>query len=1204
MQKTALLKSSIREIKQSPARFLSILGIIFLGVAFFVGIGATGPDMIKSADHYYGKTKLADMSIYSSLGFSAEDKAVLLEEENIQTVNLQYLLDLPLSQKNTVFRFLSLTGKDELNQLHVVEGQLPKATNEILLDSNLSDAKDYQIGDTFEILAKDDPKNQLKEHEFKIVGFAQSPEFIDNSKRGNTNVGNGSISAFAYLLPEAFQMDAYSRMLISFDDLRTEVAYSQNYVDLMNKNKAQVTSLLAPRKQGRLDEIREKALKELNDNQREIDEANAQIEEGAKQLNDALKTLEAGKKELEAGQQTFDSEMANAEAQIRYQRDQLVSAQAELDQQRATLESQQQALNQQSKELTAAEEQLEPLLAQKATLEASLAQLEGVQQQYGELVVLLDGFAEVPEEAQPSAIEAIKSTASALSAQLSASPELSLLAQKATLEASLAQLEGVQQQYGELVVLLDGFAEVPEEAQPSAIEAIKSTASALSAQLSASPELSGAFGTFAAEVTVENIAQTQTVIRSAGDLIEQQRLEVQQSLTTLATQQQELAAARQALVAGQAQIDAGRDALAQGQAEIDRGFEQLNQGEQTLAEQRQQGQSELDAARQEFETGQEAYEKEAQAFQKLQDETLPDLKAAQRTIDQEREKLDELEPATFTYVLRDDNPGYLEYEENANRISSIATVFPTIFFLIAALVSLTTMGRMIEEKRTEIGTYKALGYKNSEVSLKFIIYSLTAGLTGTLLGLLVGFYLFPTIIINAYGQLYNMTEFPTPWYLSYSLIGLAVGLFCTVGISMIVLRVDLMSSPATLLRPKAPKAGKTILLERIQPLWRRLNFNQKVTMRNLFRYKSRMFMTVFGIAGCTAMILTGFGLKNSISDIVPIQFNEVWRYQGIVTFDEEASTQAIEEYQAAVSQLDLLSATLGMTSENLTVAQTGKASQEVTVYVPENPAELSDFVSFTERKTGEVYALGDNGVIINEKLAKLFQLAIGDTIELKNGDNEIFEVTISGITENYVGHFAYFSPTYYEEIFGEIPTYNSELLLFSEALTKEQENQIANDLMKQDRVLNVTFLSDSSTALDDTTEILNIVVWLLIISAGLLAFIVLYNLNNINISERIRELSTIKVLGFYNKEVTMYIYRENIFLTLFGIIAGLFLGQILHGYVLATVELDMLMFSPEIHLLSYLYSSLITLFFTIIVGFVMYQKLKHVDMIEALKSND
>lgn len=1139
MQKTALLKTSIREIKQSPARFLSILGIIFLGVAFFVGIGATGPDMIKSADHYYGKTKLADMSIYSSLGFSAEDKAVLLEEENIQTVNLQYLLDLPLSQKNTVFRFLSLTGKDELNQLHVVEGQLPKAKNEILLDSNLSDAKDYQIGDTFEILAKDDPENQLKEHEFKIVGFAQSPEFIDNSKRGNTNVGNGSISAFAYLLPEAFQMDAYSRMLISFDDLRTEVAYSQNYIDLMNKNKAQVTSLLAPRKQGRLDEIREKALKELNDNQREIDEANAQIEEGAKQLNDALKTLEAGKKELEAGQQTFDSEMANAEAQIRYQRDQLVSAQAELDQQRATLESQQQALNQQSKELTAAEEQLEPLLAQKATL-----------------------------------------------------------------EASLAQLEGVQQQYGELVVLLDGFAEVPEEAQPSAIEAIKSTASALSAQLSASPELSGAFGTFAAEVTVENIAQTQTVIRSAGDLIEQQRLEVQQSLTTLAAQQQELAAARQALVAGQAQIDAGRDALAQGQAEIDRGFEQLNQGEQTLAEQRQQGQSELDAARQEFETGQEAYEKEAQAFQKLQDETLPDLKAAQRRIDQEREKLDELEPATFTLLLRDDNPGYLEYEENANRISSIATVFPTIFFLIAALVSLTTMGRMIEEKRTEIGTYKALGYKNSEVSLKFIIYSLTAGLTGTLLGLLVGFYLFPTIIINAYGQLYNMTEFPTPWYLSYSLIGLAVGLFCTVGISMIVLRVDLMSSPATLLRPKAPKAGKTILLERIQPLWRRLNFNQKVTMRNLFRYKSRMFMTVFGIAGCTAMILTGFGLKNSISDIVPIQFNEVWRYQGIVTFDEEASTQAMEEYQAAVSQLDLLSATLGMTSENLTVAQTGKASQEVTVYVPENPAELSDFVSFTDRKTGEVYALGDNGVIINEKLAKLFQLAIGDTIELKNGDNEIFEVNISGITENYVGHFAYFSPTYYEEIFGEIPTYNSELLLFSEALTKEQENQIANDLMKQDRVLNVTFLSDSSTALDDTTEILNIVVWLLIISAGLLAFIVLYNLNNINISERIRELSTIKVLGFYNKEVTMYIYRENIFLTLFGIIAGLFLGRILHGYVLATVELDMLMFSPEIHLLSYLYSSLITLFFTIIVGFVMYQKLKHVDMIEALKSND
>lgn len=1139
MKKTALLKTSLREIKNSPGRFLSILGIIFLGVAFFVGIGATGPDMIRSADHYYEETQLADMSVYSSLGFSTEDQRLLLKEKNIQEASLQYLLDLHLSQKNQVIRFLSIEEDVELNQLLLVAGKYPKASNEILLDSNLYETKGYQMGDTFEVLAKDDPDNQLKEHKFKIVGFAQSPEFIDNSKRGNTNAGNGSISSFAFLPTEAFQMTAYSRLLLSFKNVQEEVAYSQSYLDLMAVNEKEVESLLAPRKKGRLDEIRTKALKELSENQQKITEAKEQIDEGASQLAKALKKLETGRKELATGQATFASEMAKAEAEISQNSTQLKTAQRELNQQRIYLEEQQRELDRNSGRLSAYEEQMNQILAQKETIDATLNQL----------------------------IEA----------------------------------QGI---YNDLIFLLDQIGSLSEEEQQNAIETVKSSLLLLSATLPESSELSGLLETLIDEITVENLAETESSIRQIGALLEQQLVEIQSGLDALVNQQAELEAGQQALIEGQAQLDAGREALLAGQAQINAGLEQLNQGKQTLALERERGQKKLDAGKLELEQGQAAYDKEAKTFKKLKDETLPELETAQKKINKEKENLANLKPATFTLLTRENNPGYLEYEENAKRITSIATVFPTIFFLIAALVSLTTMGRMIEEKRTEIGTYKALGYKNSEVSQKFLLYALAAGLTGILLGLIVGFYLFPTIIINAYGQLYSMGEFSTPWYLWYSMIGLAVGLFCTVGISLIVLRVDLISTPAILLRPKAPKAGKTILLERIQPIWRRLNFNQKVTMRNLFRYKARMFMTIFGIAGCTAMILTGFGLKNSIGDIVPIQFNEVWRYQGVVSFDQDAPVEEEKEYQAKIQQLTNLKANLGMASENLTLAQSGKTSQEVTIYVPEDLTILPDFVSFTDRKTRESFELANQGAIVNEKLANLFQLSIGETIALKNADNQIFEVQISAIVENYVGHFAYMSPKYYMEVFGREPSYNSELLLFKEDLTKEGEKKIANELMKLPRILNVSFLSDSSTALDETTEILNIVVWLLIISAGLLAFIVLYNLNNINISERIRELSTIKVLGFYNREVTMYIYRENILLTIFGVITGLVLGKILHGYVLTTVELDMLMFSPKIHRLSYVYSSIITIFFTIVVGFVMYQKLKKVDMIEALKSND
>ncbi len=1139
MKKKALLKTSLREITNSPARFLSILGIIFLGVAFFVGIGATGPDMIRSADDYFKKYDLADVSVYSSLGFSNEDKKIIEKDEAIGAVSLQYLADIHSNQSNQVFRFLSYDDKDSLNKLNVVEGRLPSEPNEIVIDSILQENEKYKIGETYTIDQSDDVDKQLENHSFEIVGFVKSPEFIDNAKRGNTNVGNGAIDAFVFVLPEAFNLDAYGRMLVSFVNLTDEVAYSEAYQQKMKDNKALLVDLLDPRKTERLEEIRTEALDEIERNQKELTKAKDQLQAGEKELLQAKKELESGEKAFLEGKKTFQTEIANGQAEIARQEQQLDAAQDEIDQQTDYLNNQQRELDQNSGKLAAYQEQLEQIFDQLDEIQLALGQLDEAEAVFKEIEILLDQLEQLNDEEQQAALGELKSLLQLLASQLPNASELQTV----------------------IDAIINGL-------------------------------------------TLENLVQVRQEMQQLQELLANQRQEIENQLQMLTQQQSELEAGLQVIEEGQRQLDEGREALRAAQRQLREGRKQLNSGRETLIVERERGQQKLDATEKELKAGRTTFEKEQAKFEKLQKEKIPELEKAQTRLNEEKAKLDDLKEAKFTTVLRESNPGYLEYEQNANRISSIATVFPTIFFLIAALVSLTTMGRMIEEKRMEIGTYKALGYKNSEVAQKFLIYSLAAGLTGTLLGLLVGFYLFPTIIINAYGQLYSIKEFSTPWYLSYSLIGIAVGLFCTVGIALIVLRVDLASTAATLLRPKAPKPGKVILIERIKPLWRRLNFNQKVTMRNLFRYKSRMFMTIFGIAGCTAMIVTGFGLKNSIGDIVPIQFNQIWHYQGIVSFNQDATEEKLRLYQEERSDLTGLKTSLALASENLTTEISGENIQDLTVYVPENIDDIADFVSFEDRQTQETFVLNDDGAIINEKLSKLFDVNVGDTLELKNADSETFEITISGVVENYVGHFAYLSPKYYEKVFAKEPAFNSELLLFEDSLTKNEEKKIANQLMKLDRVINVSFLSDSSTALDETTEILNLVVWILIISAGLLAFIVLYNLNNINISERIRELSTIKVLGFYNNEVTMYIYRENIFLTIFGVGIGLLFGKILHGYVLQTVELDMLMFSPKIHGLSYVYASLITVFFTVVVGFVMYQKLKKVDMIEALKSNE
>ena len=578
------------------------------------------------------------------------------------------------------------------------------------------------------------------------------------------------------------------------------------------------------------------------------------------------------------------------------------------------------------------------------------------------------------------------------------------------------------------------------------------------------------------------------------------------------------------------------------------------------------------------------------------------LAAKEELENKEKEAIDIIGESKYYFFDRTDNQGYLGYKDSINCLGNIASVLPIFFFLVAILICLTTMTRMVEENRLEIGTLKALGYKDLEISWKYIIYASIASISGCILGILIGSTALPSIISNAYGSIYNVPKIILYYYPAYIIQSVVISILCTVGAALFVIKVELKSKPANVMRPKAPKIGKKILLERITPLWRRLSFNHKVTLRNIFRYKQRMIMTVLGIAGCMALLVTGFGLKDSNSGMVDKEFNKVWKYEAMVILNENSRDEDTKKYNDTLEQINGYENSINLHQEPVTFSKEGMNKQTATLYVPENVDKFDDFILLDDRVSGEKYRINDSGVIISEKLAKLLEVVVNDTIILKDEDNNNHQVKVDNITENYVSHYVYMSPEYYKEIFGKEPIYNTQFINFNS--DKEDDNEISSKLLECNNVTNVILKSQIQKSTEDSNDSMNLVMVVIIVAAGSLAFVVLYNLNNINVSERIRELSTIKVLGFFNNEVTMYISRENIILTLIGVITGSVLGKILHTFIINTAETDTMMMYPNISVNSYIFSALLTILFSVIVMILMHIKLKKVNMIDALKSNE
>lgn len=627
---------------------------------------------------------------------------------------------------------------------------------------------------------------------------------------------------------------------------------------------------------------------------------------------------------------------------------------------------------------------------------------------------------------------------------------------------------------------------------------------------------------------------------------------------------------------------------------------QLTAQKQKLQESKTLAVNEFKNAEIKLSNGQESYASGKVEYEKNKALVEEELHDAQTKLNAAKKQLDDIPQPTWYVLDRNSHYSYRDYGSVADRMDGIAKIFPVFFLLVAALVCLTTMTRMVDEQRGVIGTYKALGYSKIAIASKYILYALIAGIVGSIIGCIVGMYIFPTIIFNAWNMMYNLpeivfeTQIPLALYVSVSICSV------TVIAAIFACYKELIDVPATLMRPKAPKIGKKILLEHIPCIWNHFSFTMKVTARNIFRYKKRFLMTVIGISGCTALLLAGFGIQDSISEIVDIQYHEIMQYDAMMNFEADTNAIQKEDILTQLKEDKNVKSFIALSTSNASV-ELEDSTQSISIVVPDDADTFTKFITMRKRKGHEPLKINNNGAIVSEKLAMNLNAEVGDSITITFDDGINRDIKIEGIMENYVGHAIYMSPSYYQSLC-EYKASDNTVFIKMNHPNEKSESQLGNRYINQDGVSSLTFYREAADSFDETIASLMIVVVALIVSAGLLAFVVLYNLTNVNISERLREIATIKVLGFYDKEVSSYVYRENIFLTLIGAFTGLALGVILHALIMNMAEMPEIMFGRNINFISYVYAVCITMIFAVLVNLAMYRKLQKIPMVESLKS--
>lgn len=991
------------------------------------------------------------------------------------------------------------------------------------------------------------------------------------------------------------------------------------------------------------------ARSQLDDGWSQVNAAKAQLADGQAQLDSAQKQVTSGLAELEENQKTLDenkAKLADGKAQIEAGEQQLEAAkqtlttkQSELDQSKAEIIAGQQQIESTRTQLNAQKQQITDGLSQvsagEAQLQDGISALESAKAQLTELQSQLEivrasynAALENPDASQEeidilaAQVSALEEQEAAVSQQIQAS-EAQIESQRQQLAANRSELESG------LATVEDGLSQLSQK--ESELNAGLEQITAGQAQIDA--------GWIQIQEQENTLAASKAEIEAGEQELEKGQKQLKAAKKKLNKAQKEIDSNAETLAAGQAELDANVAKLNDNEAQYASGLEQYNSGARQIAENEAKltsGEQEIAENEAKLADGEKEIadnekkladgEKEITDNEKKLQDAAKDLKKGekdladgkkeyedakkdaedeiaenQQKLDDAKKELEDLEMPEWMVTDREELPEYTDYGDNADRLRNIGQVFPVIFFLVAALISLTTMTRMVEEQRTQIGTLKALGYKKSAIAAKYICYAFFATLLGSVLGMLIGEKIIPYIIITAYGIMYHnvANTISIDYQPGFALIASAASVVCTVGATLFASGKELQETPASLMRPPAPKEGKRVLLERLTFIWKHLSFSWKSTIRNLFRYKKRLIMTVFGIAGSMGLMLVGFGIQDSISDIAAIQYRELQHYDGMVIEDSDATEEEHAELFEYMKENEQIAHCNRVQMTKIS-APKGSSSVSIYLFVPESLSEFAKDVTLKNRITGETYELTDEGAAISEKTASLLGLKVGDMIPLKKGDKE-YKVRVAVITENYMSHYLYMTPRVYEQTFGEMPEYENIVFTMQEDC-KDDLEMAGTRILANPGALSISYTSSLASQVDRMLSTLDAVILVLIVSAGMLAFVVLYNLNNINITERQRELATLKVLGFYDGEVSQYVLRENVILTVLGIMFGAVFGILIHRYVITTVEVDAVMFGRNIKPLSFLYSGILTSIFSIVVNGVMHFKLKTIDMVESLKS--
>ena len=1197
--KSAMQKDFWREVGHTKSRFFSIMILVALSVAFLSGLKATAPDMKHTGDDYLDSLHLADFQVLSTLGLTDEDIDALKKQENIENAEGEYVLDAfaAAGGSETVVKILSLSEQG-ISDVLLREGRMPARADECVVEEGMLSLLDIAIGDTITLTPGSKMEDALADDTYTVVGTVRSPVYI-SVERGTSTIGSGTARAYLYLPRDAFALDYYTAAYVRVSGAAEMTAFYDDYDDYIDDVIDSLEDFADVRAQLRHDELVEEATEKLDDAQKELDEAKAEADEklgdAEKELKDARKKLDDGwrdyrdgqqeladsrvklddaKTELENGEQEYQDGLAEyEEAVAEYEK-----GLAEYEDGKKKYEQSQQQLNAGAQELAEGKKQLDEGQKQLDALGSTVTgALDGTGSPYeGKPDQLIEDLGKGDQTAAATtdaALDGMRAQLSAGIAQAQSTID--------TLNGQIAQLSAALQNPAlsdeERARYEKGLAEA--QAGLAQAEAQKAQMEQQLAQLK--------------DVNSGSIAQSKQQLDKGQAEYSSGRAELAAGSRELAAGKKQLDEAKAELDDVPAQLQEAKQKLSDARKELDDGWKEYYDGEEKYAG----GKQELAEAYTELQSGEKDYRAGLREYEDGKAEADEKIADAQAKIADARRKVADIESCEWYLFGRSYNPGYTGFGQDAERMANLASVFPVIFFLVAALVCLTTMTRMVEEQRVQIGSLKAMGYSGLAISRKYIFYGLLPSLTGGLIGLVIGYILFPKMIFTAYQIMYQVPDIELRAYPGISVFSVLAAVACTTLATLWACLATLRETPASLMRPRTPKAGKRVFLEYIRPLWKRMSFTHKVTARNLFRYQKRFWMTVIGIGGCTALIIAGFGMRSSLLFTMTRQYDELFHYSAQVTLADNVLSEEREAVEDFLSSDARIVSYVPATASSATVATSGYST---TAYIEVMASdEIGKVVDLFDYKSGEPITMGDDGVYINQKLSELLGVKIGDTFFL-DGEGR-GDVTVAGIYEHYTGHFIYMTPAYYENALHAGSEPNAYLMNFTSDDT-DTCNAIFEKLLDLSGVATTSRMRDTQDTYMHSMERVDFVVVIIILAAAALAMVVLFNLSNINITERQRELATIKLLGFYDREVSAYVYRENIVLTVFGILIGCFMGHWLHIYLVRSTEIDLMMFGRQTKATAYLYAAILTTIFSFLVNVLAHFRMKKIDMVESLKS--